>query len=191
MKTANENIFESNSQLLFSLNAEDIRMLFDRILIRDQKDPGKVGSIWIPETAAERGVGKRGLLRIGVVVAVGPGDPWAREKMAKGSTQVMRKSLGECETCAGCGQIKTFRSSGGMGMVAPASWSKQDVPVETCPACKGDGIRRHPMYCKPGDTVIYDRRKEGEIFINGERFGILHEEQAVLAILDSAAPEGA
>ncbi len=182
MKTANENIFESNSQLLFSLNAEDIRMLFDRILVRDQKDPDKIGSIWIPETAAERGMGKRGLLRIGIVVAVGPGDPWAREKMAKGSTQVARKALGACDF-PGLpfwlnGEEKIGPPCEGGNVFDIVNYEK--IP---CPRCKGDGIRRHPMYCKPGDTVIYDRRKEGEIFIDGERFGILHEEQAVLAIL--------
>ncbi len=183
MKTANENIFESNSQLLFSLNAEDIRMLFDRVLVRDQKDPDKVGSIWIPETAAEKGVGKRGLLRIGVVVAVGPGDPWVRVKMAKGSTEVVRKSLGKCPSCADGFIITTYTEN-------PHNEQYPAFTYKKCTTCNGDGIRRQPMYCKVGDTVLYDRHKEADIFIDGVRYGILHEEQAIFCILESAAQEG-
>lgn len=166
LEVANTNIFESNSQLL-SHDAADIRPLFDRLLLRDCKEPEKIGSIWIPETAAERGVGKEGRLRMGIVVAVGPGDPWAKEKVVKGTTQIIRKALGACRECNGEGRNLY-----------------SDV---ICPACGGDGIWRKPMYCKVGDTVIYDMRREAEIFLDGVRHVILHEEQAVLAILDGAA----
>jgi len=195
MKTANTNIFESPSQVLKGIQPENIKLQWDRILIRDIPDPDKIGSIWIPETAAERGVGKKGLLRMGIVVAVGPGDPWASEKVitaragdVMGGNQVVRKALGECEICAGGGQIKTYKGTPeSIGLVVPARWSTQDVPVETCPECKGDGIRRWQMYCKPGDKIIYDVRREAEFWIEGVRHVILHEEQSVYAILEQAA----
>ena len=115
-------IFESHRQLV-SFGAEDIRPLQDRILVRDIPDDEKVGLIFIPPTAAERGAGKQGLLRFGVVVAVGAGD------MLPGG--------------------------------------------------------RAPMYCQVGDTVLYDRRREAELYINGERHSLVHEEQSVYGILDN------
>lgn len=188
IQVADTNIFKSNSQYLHAMDAASIKPIWDRILVRDIPDENKIGSIWIPETAAERGVGKDGLIRLGLVVAIGAGDKFTREWVERdhltGTHQVMRKGLGACEYCAGCGQIKIFGKNN-MKMVTPATWSQDDqVPVEECPVCHGDGVRRWPMYCKPGDTVVYDRRKESELFIEGCRYAVIHEEQAVFAILE-------
>lgn len=174
MKTglAETNIFKSNSQLLHDIQPEDIRPVSDRVLVRDIRDPDKIGSIWIPETAAERGLGKNGLLRMGEVVAVGPGDPYAKEWLERnnvtGQHQVMRKALGVCRTCNGY----------------PYSYETLTDDPDICPICHGDGIRRWPMQCKVGDTVVYDRRKEAELFIDGVRYTLLYELQSVLAILE-------
>ncbi len=185
MKTANENIFESPSQTL-PYDAADIRLIWDRCLVKDIPDENKIGSIWIPETAAERGVGKRGLLRMGIVVAVGPGDPWASEKIitarqgdVMGGNQVVRKSLGTCPTCAN-GFIITTSTEYPHNKQYPAFTYKK------CTTCKGDGIRRWPMQVKVGDRVIVDRRKESEFYFNGERMWIVHEEQAILAVLEES-----
>ncbi len=172
LRQANTNIFESNSQLL-AIDPARIKPVFDRILCRDIKEDDKIGSLWIPATAAERGVGKNGLLREGIVVAVGPGDPWAKEKPIKGGTQVSRTALGKCG-----GPHRDYPCDRGK------IWDVITGDFEDCPACKGDGIRRWPMYCKPGDRILYDRRKEAELFIDGVRYGLLHEEQSVFAVLE-------
>lgn len=200
MKTgyAETNIFKSNSQFLHQLDPALIRPIIDRVLVKDCPDPEKIGSIFIPATAAERGLGKDGLLRMGIVVAVGPGDPYSKEWVERdnmtGKHQVMRKALGACQTCGD--PFPELGASVGIGYVR-ASGDKMDKfrfqegpelgepTAIPCPDCKGDGIRRWPMYCKVGDRVIVDRRKESEFYVNGERFYLCHEQQAILAILES------
>lgn len=175
------NIFRSNSQLM-NIDPGRIKPCFDRLLLREIKDPKKIGSIFIPETAAERGVGKNGLARLGVVVAVGPGDPWAKEKVIKGTTEVVRKALGACLECKNSPNPGFLRWRVSGGPDGPhGEWSDW----EKCYGCAGDGIRRWPMYCRVGDVVIYDVRKEAQIFINGETFTLLHEEQSILGIIES------
>lgn len=180
---AETNIFKSNSQLLHDIQPENIRPVSDRVLVRDIKDPDKIGSIWIPETAAERGLGKNGLLRMGEVVAIGPGDPYAKEWLERnnitGQHQVMRKALGVCPTCNGCGELVDVE-------VRFETRSVHETNQQKCPDCHGDGIRRWPMQCRVGDVVVYDRRKESEFYVNGERLLLIHEEQAILAILEGA-----
>lgn len=39
-----------------------------------------------------------------------------------------------------------------------------------------------PMSVEPGDEVLYTRRAEAEVYINGTRYVMCHEEQAVLGI---------
>ncbi len=43
-----------------------------------------------------------------------------------------------------------------------------------------------PMSVKPGDKVLYDRRREAEVEIRGQMYSLVYETQSVLAILDSA-----
>ena len=68
-------IFDGLSQHL-PHNPENVRLISDRCLIRDLGDAEKIGTIFIPESARDTNgaIGKGGLLRLGVVVAVGPGD---------------------------------------------------------------------------------------------------------------------
>ncbi len=40
------------------------------------------------------------------------------------------------------------------------------------------------MEVKPGMKVLYDRRKEAEFFVGGQRYGIINEEQSCFAILE-------
>lgn len=42
---------------------------------------------------------------------------------------------------------------------------------------------RLPMSVRPGQRVLYSRRLEAEVFINGERYAMVHEEQAIFAIM--------
>lgn len=67
-------IFEGRAQVKEHLKPTQIRPMGDRVLIRDVQEDDKIGRIWVPATAKERGVGKDGLLREGIVVAVGLGD---------------------------------------------------------------------------------------------------------------------
>lgn len=182
-KNVDTNIFKSNSQFLHGAQAEQVRPIYDRILLRDIADPDKIGSIWIPQTAAERGVGKDGRLRLGVVVAIGPGDPFKKEWVERdhltGQHQVMRKSLGACEECGGTGWVYSTIPN------MPA-WQGiwNGVNKVSCLSCHGDGVKRWPMLCKVGDTVLYDVRREAEIFLDGVRHTILYELQSVLAVME-------
>lgn len=47
-----------------------------------------------------------------------------------------------------------------------------------------DGAERRPMQTKPGDRVLYSRRRECEIEITGERLQLCYEEQSVLCVLE-------
>jgi chaperonin GroES len=48
-----------------------------------------------------------------------------------------------------------------------------------------DGLERLPMDVKPGDKILYDQRKEAEVFIDGERFTLIHQQQSIIGILES------
>ena len=67
-------VFESASQFV-SADPSSIRPVGDRILCRDLGDEEKIGSIFVPDSV-KIGAGKNGLIRWGVVVAVGAGDRW-------------------------------------------------------------------------------------------------------------------
>src|SRR5579885_398518 len=71
------------------LNPRNLRPLFDRVLVRDVPDRERIGRLWVPEIAQNRGIGKNGLLRYGVVVAIGPGDK-TFERMVHKSKQASR-----------------------------------------------------------------------------------------------------
>lgn len=168
-----DSIFDEVSQLMPGLDPHDIRPIHDRVLIQDLPDEQQIGSIIIPDTAQERGVGKKGLLRIGLVIAVGRGDKWAAEWVER--NEVKRRPLGACMACKG---------SGSTSYEIRTDTYHHDGTNFPCEVCKGDGIRRWRMYVKRGDRVIFDRRKEAEIFIEGIRYCLVHEEQAILAVLE-------
>lgn len=45
---------------------------------------------------------------------------------------------------------------------------------------------RHPMYVKPGDTVVYPRVPANNVVLNGDEYTLIHAEQHVLAVLEAA-----
>lgn len=69
-------IFDGISQIMDDIDPARVVPLVDRVLVRDMGEPEKEGSIYLPATAAEVGSGKKGLMRLCEVVAVGPGDKW-------------------------------------------------------------------------------------------------------------------
>lgn len=142
-------LFDESSQWLDDFDPTSVKLLGDRVLIRDiPQNDQRIGSIWIPEVSQTGGVGKTGLLRVGEVVACGPGDKyielWAPDR-------------------------KTGKP---VPMLDRDGYAIRDYLDE-----------RLPMYVKPGDVVVYDRRKEAEIYVGRERFQMCHEEQAIIGVL--------
>lgn len=127
------------SQIINHVDPGDIRPLYDRVLVRDEHDEEKRGSIFLPETHTGRDS-----KRIGVVVAVGLGDKWIErfDRLGKrGRADIKRKSL------------------------------------------TTDSGRLEPEV-KPGDRVLYSRERQHEFYVNGDRYSLIQEEQAILGILE-------
>ena len=183
MRAERESIFESTAQHLKAIDPAQIVPIWDRCLLEDLPDPEKIGSLFVPDSAEDRGVGGNGRFRLARVVAVGRGDKFI-EKGFDFYGDVRREPLGECAACKGSGMSshKQAYQSPDPGKLGP------DWCIEDCPACHGDGLARWPMNCKPGDVVIIERRREAEVYIEGTKFTLAHEEQAILAILDGFDP---
>jgi len=163
-----ESIYESPSQRMDHIDPSKIRLSGDRVLIRDIPEDERRGLIWVPEVCQDQE-----MLRQGIVVAVGPGDRYVERVASQntfdsdGRVPVRRKAT-ECDWC--CGRGRAF------------SISKYEN--ETCPRCNGDGLAHLPMSVRPGQRVLYSRRREAEIFIEGERYALVHLEQSIMAILE-------
>lgn len=159
-------IFSSPSQHL-SYKPEEIRPLWSRVLIRDIHNDEKIGSILIPQGD----VGKD-TKRIGIVVAVGPGDKFVEDGL-DGQGDVVRRLIGECSHCEG------------LGRTIAQAWDSDAIGgMVLCFFCCGDGLQRHNMLVKAGDKILYDRRRECEIYLEGVRHSLVYEEQSVLAVLE-------
>jgi len=165
-----QNVFYSPSQQL-PIEPGSIRMIEDRVLIRDLGDEEKVGSIIIPEEYRQSKT-NHPLLRIGLVVAVGPGDKFIELGVDETGERVRRKLITqECEACEGRGR----------------HFHPRHYQFETCPWCKGTKrvALRIPAQCQIGDKVLYDRRREAEFYLSdGLRYSLVHAEQAVIAVLE-------
>ena len=133
-----------NPYLRIGMKPEAIEPLFDRVLLKDVPEEEMLKGILIPESA-RFGVGKNGLLREAVVVAVGPGDKQFERMVRSGP--------------------KTAR-------VKVTHWAGREIGWRT------------DLQVKVGDRVICDRRKEAELYIDGERYQLVYEQQAILAVLE-------
>jgi co-chaperonin GroES (HSP10) len=152
-----------------------IKPMAGRVIVRDihedDKD-GRYASLVLPQN-----IEKAERRRLGVIVAVGEGDRWITMK-ERGPYGAFRCKGIKCQDCAGAGTVDFF--------VMPLGWLGQvrEPTLSECTTCHGTGLGRLPMETKPGDRVIYDRRREAEIEIGGERYSLLYEEQGCLAIID-------
>lgn len=45
-------------------------------------------------------------------------------------------------------------------------------------------VDRLPMDVKPGDRVVYDRRTECEVYLQGEPYSLIHQEQSIFCVLE-------
>lgn len=177
-----ESIFDSPSQVLQGIKPEDIRPIYDRVVIRDlgESDAEKCGSIWIPEVSRDKA-----RLRIGLVVAVGPGDAWTEHGLDAQGEPRRRGVTIPCYACNGTGLRNGH-----------TNWDS--LKDAECPACHGTGRKdqwfnprsyrmekaRLPMMTKPGDRVLYDVRKDERFYVDGQTLYLVHEEQACIAILE-------
>lgn len=166
----------SLSQVMDNLDPASIIPLGSRVLIRDEPEVAQTGSIVHPQMAPNK-LGQGNTKRIGIVVAVGRGDSYSEVLIGDGKTtqrKVVRKSLGVCEGCIGTGRDpREYRN------VLTGGWD-----ANVCALCHGDGKHRMEMQVKVGDRVLYDYRREAQIFIGGEMFQLVDEHQSILGILE-------
>lgn len=207
MKTTNkESIYDGISQIL-SAAPDTIRPTWDRVLIRDLGEEEKIGSIFIPETADPIGAGHRGLYRFGVVVAVGPGDKFI-ECGLDAQGDVRRRAITRgCLHCSEAGFDPNFpvppspikdpvnpRIATGIDGLPVLVCDRVDIKMvgAACPVCGGQQRvpSRAPTECQPGDTVVYDRRREAEFYWRGQRYSLVHEEQSVIMIVRRGSGDG-
>jgi|ERR1700722_3048222 len=160
-------IFESMSQYV-SDDPATMRPLFDRLLVRDVPDAEKsAGGIILTAAPSLGGLGKAGRIRIGDVVAVGKGDPWYNwTEKGKVKTRTY-----PCPNCSAYGSFHRFWGNG-----TSHDFNHEEI---VCPRCQGRGHSHVDLIVKPGDRIVIDRRKEAEIYIEGERYTLCHEQQAV------------
>lgn len=153
-------VFESIAQRMDHVDPASIGLLGDRVLLKDLPGDERVGSIWLPETCQNLDQ-----LRWADVVAVGPGDAFIEYPASQTSTDSygyvpMKRYSTECR---GCGKSVT------------------ELGATFCFYCYT--TLRLPMHVLPGDRVLYNRRMEAEIEIEGQRYGMVHEEQAVIGVM--------
>lgn len=152
---------------------ESVRPMGDFVLVRPCEPDMETysGLLEIPENARQPDRG----LRMGVVVATGPGDQVA---------------IWICPQCGGFQYtvITSETDNAGRHHVVYGAPGKCDgPPFDTIP-CGGEfeliGTSRAPMFCSVGETVLYPRVPANVVRINGEELIFLHEEQHVLAVLE-------
>ena len=187
----------SNSNVLTGIDVSKIRLQRDRIIVRDlpENEVQKIGGIFLPDGDGKEkkgGVGKNGLLRLGEVVAVGPGDHLIGKGLDADGKERLAMVMADCSHCQGEGVVNS--GWGGGEKTANGSEFPRYMVVACdengenlkCPHCSGTGKVQatSQCYCKPGDVVVYDLRREAEFFIDGVRYGMLYEEASVLLILE-------
>lgn len=182
---AHTSIFEGDYELsqFIEVDPSKVRPIWSRVLIRDAHDDEKIGSLFIP--AGDKGKDTK---RIGIVVAVGLGDKFTEHGLDNYG-QVVRRPVGKCENCSGEGHVVNRRTE-------PHPYTgPRDYDDRPCVECggkwrddgtfeAGDGLARIPMEVKPGDKVLYDRRREAEIYIQNVRYSLVYEEQSILGIIE-------
>jgi co-chaperonin GroES (HSP10) len=184
-------IFDSPSQLL-EIDPATIRLLSDRCLIRDLGDPERVGSIIIPEVAREKVMHEWGLLRIGEVVATGPGDRfielgWDDYSGVRRKLITMRCGCTAHPALNMWGEDIFGRKPGKRYRFDIVEYRMVELPDGVpCPRCDGSGRVpiTIPPQCRPGERVLYSRRREAEVYLEGVRYSLLNSEQSILAVLE-------
>lgn len=134
---------------------EEIRPLYDFVLVRRLDDDGKKDGLVILPNAARNPM-KPGVKQ-GKVIACGAGDkvaPFAYECCVK-----YYSWANESKKCPKC--------------------SKSHHPIAFWEDERAD------MNVKPGDTVLYQRAPANNVVINGGEYVFLHEESQILAVIEA------
>src|ERR1700723_874166 len=156
-------IYDSPSQLL-AIDPATIRLISDRCLIRDLGDPERIGSIIIPEVARYKIRDEWGTLRIGEVVATGPGDRFIEvgiEKSPSESPRVLRRLITVpcgCEPLSAEQSEMFGRKRGARYWFDIVNYCMVELPDGVkCPVCHDTGRIpiTVPPQCSPGDKVLY------------------------------------
>ena len=164
------------------MRISDVRLLGDQCIVRCLGTADKQGSIHIPETAQDgRKIHRSGgdYIHRGEVLATGPGDKLVRFfcgdcraithrladriwKTADAVTDVARTPK-----CSNCGS-----KTGTLRDVDLPRRQSGEIPAAT---------KRAPMPVKPGDIILYERRRDAVLQI--QRFPSLELENDELVIL--------
>lgn len=167
-------------QPTISADLEAIRPLGDFVLVRPLSDEegGKLTGTSLAELSSlsefhmtadyrYRWNRPRGN-RFGRVIAAGPGD----------------RMVGLM--CPRCYQVSGFRLVHIDAVRKRASCRECGSEMKTAfhPDFEGPVTVSAPMYCAPGDIVVFPQVPANEIEINGEKLIFLHQEQHVLAVLE-------
>jgi len=170
-----EHIFDESSQWRDDIDPKDIKLIYDRVLVKDLPDDDTHGSIILPPSTLNKGAG----LRLGVVMAVGGGDRWIEKGFRPGDSEPRRAAVTMCQ----CGHHEKIHSQVLENGRKPCLFVRGEADeYQECP-CK-DFNPRLMMEVKPGDIVAYDRRKECELYINHERYSLIHQEQSIYAVIE-------
>jgi co-chaperonin GroES (HSP10) len=168
-----KHIFESPSQVV-EANPRNIRLLEDRCLIRDLGEPDKVGLIHVPQSAQGRAYDEYGSLRVGEIVAAGPGNRFIEVGFDQDFGVRRRQIRMRCPS-------RAYKADG-----EHKHFDIRSYDLKPCPICDGTGYVpiTIPPECEPGDKVLYSERKEATFWIDGDRYVLVYEEQGILAILE-------
>jgi co-chaperonin GroES (HSP10) len=164
-------IFEGLSQHV-DVDLTRLRLIEDRVLVKDLGDVDQIGSIFVPENVDHmRGLGHQGNWRLGQVVAIGPGrtyHEWNGNEFGGWKRRLYTKP---CEACEGHGRF----------------FDMKDYEYRRCPKCKGDKVVAvcDPPQCAVGDRVIFERRKECDVYINRELHCLVYAGQSILGVVEA------
>jgi co-chaperonin GroES (HSP10) len=140
---------------------EMVRPSGDFVLVR-RLDLEPAG-VWVPRRS-QRAMMQ---LRLGLVVAVGPGDPVVTLR------------------CSSCGKE---RDRIGVLRHTHADHLREPVRTGTCSCgeteCEVVKSGRAPMQVRVGDRVLYWRSPANDVVIGGQRYIFLHEEQHIVAVVE-------
>lgn len=175
------------------IDLDRFRPMGDMVLVKRLPDPEEsAGGIHIPESSRNENRPKdpKERVRRGVVVATGPGDtsfhyqcsgcengrayltPTSFHK--RGAEVTSLKLVTKCWNCGACDW-------------KPVGYDIQNDIFTTDSTRWYSASNRYarPMHVKIGDIILWERRPQNECSINGQEFTLLHEEQSILAVLES------
>lgn len=158
---------------------ENIKPMGDCVLVRVLPEEEVTASgIMLPQTGKDSSE-----LRIGEVVAAGPGDKlfvWVCNTCLKvwdwnGPVKMSHKNIAawrEAATSKSWYRLTTTKNPSPCKVCGESNWLL-------------NGIGHHEMHVKPGDRIWYRRVLANQQMINGELYQLIHEEQHVVAILEN------